>query len=177
MGVLARLKERSEEIPRREWERLVDLVTVALGVGAILVFAWLAPATVPVAVALVGAGATYLLSEQAKRRERAWLRLEERYTRLTRALPSFYENGRPDDRQAFIAEWYQGWLYCPDDIVLAGNRFLDAVKQGHGEQEDKERLGSFEDFVIALRRQMRGSTRLTGADFRIVSATRPDGRT
>lgn len=112
--------------------------------------------------------------------QRAWERQERRvlrYQEVLDRLPFFTEGGlNPEKQNEAVAELHRLWLSAPDDVVRAGEHFLDAVE---GKIPDAEKaLG---EYVLAMRRDasLRSSiiprfwqTDISSEQFRLRSAKR-----
>jgi len=118
----------------------------------------------------------WLGNEQWKRAWEEYQRKEQHYTELLRALKGFYvESNDTSLRQEFVTQLNLCWLYCPDDVIRSGYRFLDSVHTGRvSTPEEKEKaLG---DFIFTIRRDLLSRkitrrTTLRGRDFRHLRAT------
>jgi hypothetical protein len=80
------------------------------------------------------------------------------YEKLIYLLNSFYENKKPADRQKFIDEYRNAFLYASDDVLKSINNFFESVKVGknkNAEAEDKEEM--FSKIVIEMRKDILSS--------------------
>lgn len=80
------------------------------------------------------------------------------YEKLIYLLNSFYENKKPADRQKFIDEYKNAFLYASDDVLKSINNFFESVKVGknkNAEAEDKEEM--FSKIVIEMRKDILSS--------------------
>ena len=59
-------------------------------------------------------------------------------------------------------------LYCPDEVIRLGNRFLDTVKKKEVESTDEQKETALAKLVLELRRDMIGKVKtcLKVADFK-----------
>lgn len=110
----------------------------------------------------------WVLNQQAKWRWEKHIRKEERYLGFLDSLTGFYvgsENG--DKKEKFIRQWRLAWLYCPDEVIRLGNRFLDTVKKKEVESTDEQKETALAKLVLELRRDMIGKVKtcLKVADF------------
>jgi hypothetical protein len=124
------------------------------------------------AVPILAVFFAWVLGEYGKRQASLNQRKEKRYEGLVRALSGFYANAAdPQQREAFLEEWRITWLYCPDCVVLAGNRFLAAVESGSGTDEESRRA-ALSDFVSVIRRDLHRRSSLSGSDFAVYGVNR-----
>lgn len=117
-------------------------------------------------------------------------RKEERYRGILEVIHGFYSgSGSTVDEQtfeSFMKEWRLAWVYCPDEVILAGNRFLQSVvnfsntKLLQAETSDDEELSRLVEmaagenrsarellaqFVLEIRRDIQRKTKLTTQDY------------
>ena len=119
-----------------------------------------------VVVPLVGAIVVWCLNECAKRRWEKYKRKEERYLTLLKSLRGFYVNSQNrDQKEDFIQELRLAWLYCPDEVIKAGNAFLETVAT-NANSLDETKEGALAVFVLALRRDLNVKTKLAVGDHR-----------
>lgn len=122
---------------------------------------------------------TFSNAEVHKLRWEQYKRKEERYSRLVLALRGFYVDTIDAElRRQFIDELNLCWLYCPDDVIQLGYRFLGTVQTGAStDKSTKEQaLGQF---VVAIRRDLLSrkelrSTALEGKDFKHLKVSNPE---
>lgn len=113
--------------------------------------------------------------------EKAWERQERRVSRyeaMTALLPGFTTSGISSQAiNQFLAEQRRLWLFAPDDVIRALDRFVDRVEGTSHDGSPEEALGRL---VLAMRRDasFRGaifprffSTSVDGSHFRIRTAT------
>ena len=129
------------------------------------------------AVPILAIFVAWLLGEYGKRRASLSQRKEKRYEGLLHALTGFYVDAADRrKRESFLDEWRMAWLYCPDRVVRAGNRFLATVQEGSATNEESRRV-ALSDFVSAIRTDLHRMSRLSGSDFVIHSVRDlPDDR-
>ena len=134
---------------------------------------------------------TWALNEHAKLKWEKQQKKEERYRGIVETIIGFYGNGSTVNDSAFelfTSQWRLAWLYCPDEVVLAGNEFLNAVIRMSRAQislsevsaEDEETIRtlkhvaeleqqnafkSLKAFMLTLRREVQGRTKLKGEDY------------
>lgn len=138
--------------------------------------------------ALLGVVVMRLLDERSWRRRVSFERQVARYERLMATFSAFYQakdditedagtakehtkGARTKDAQdAFLAEYRCAWLYADDAVLDAGNRFLKSVSDQASDAERASKEEAARQFVIAMRRELRGATRLKPDDFQFWSA-------
>jgi hypothetical protein len=136
---------------------------------------------IPLLVALItvtGGIVTWSFTERARRAQEEFARREARYSVLVSAIHGFYEDTTsPELRAKFIAELELAWLYCPDDVIRKGYRFLNSVHVGSqaSEVEQKAALG---EFVVAIRQDLLSRkrvkvTNLKPSEFQTLGPTLP----
>lgn len=118
--------------------------------------------------------------------QRAWERQEKRiarYQEVVDRLPYFtVANLSADKIDAMISEHRRLWISAPDDVIISGEKFLDAVEgrsdSGGTKGNSESALG---EYVLAMRRDgsMRSAlfprfwpTKIKAKDFRLRSAVR-----
>lgn len=117
---------------------------------------------VPLASAIVA----WWLNEMGKRRWETYKRKEQRYVSLLKSLRGFYVRSQDaTEKERFLEELRLAWLYCPDKVIKAGNAFLATVATG-AKCSDQEKESALAGFVIALRKDLNPSTKLTVDDHR-----------
>ena len=118
---------------------------------------------IPLAVAIVA----WSLNECAKLKWEKHKQKQYRYKGFLKAMRGFYAGSQDAaQKEEFIQELRLAWLYCPDEVIQAGNAFLDTMTTGAGiSDDDKEQ--ALANFELALRRDLYGKTKLTSQDFRI----------
>ena len=110
-------------------EELVDFVKI------------LVPASIPGLIAIL----IWIGNTHSDRKWEQYKRKEERYIALLNSLEGFYVSASPNDartdKEEFIRQLNDCWLYCPDPIVISGYAFLDQVRTGVSKtDEEKNRL-------------------------------------
>lgn len=116
--------------------------------------------------------------------QRAWERQEKRvarYQEVMNRLPSFIVgNLNQDGLDEVIAEHRRLWLSAPDDVIIAGENFLDAV-EGRPLKNEISPDVALGEYVLAMRRDasMKSAilprfwkTKLEAKEFRLRSASR-----
>jgi len=127
---------------------------------------------VPACVAAIG----ILVNERSKLKWEQFQRKEERYQNLLRFLRGFYSSGASkEDKDRFLAELNQCWLYAPDHIIKLAYAFLESVHTG-AQMSDEEKEQRSGNLVAAIRedllsRSIVSRTRLTAQDFKHLRAT------
>lgn len=125
---------------------------------------------IPLAVAII----VWSLNECAKLKWEKHKRKEDRYKGFLESVSGFYVSSHDShdagQKEKFIKELRLAWLYCPDEVIRAGNAFLDAVTTGAGTSDD-DKEQALADFELALRRDLYGKTKLTIRDFRSFRST------
>ncbi len=117
---------------------------------------------VPLAVGIIA----WWLNERSKLKWEKQIRKEDRYLGFLEAVHGFYVTSNDKERkEQFIRELRLAWLYCPDDVITAGNAFLDTVAIGV-QFSDENKEHALAEFVIALRRDLHGKTKLRVEDHR-----------
>ncbi len=112
-------------------------------------------------------------NEHSKRIYEEYQRREERYSQLLQSLKGFYVSSPSKElREEFLNQLNLCWMYCPDEVIQKGYKFLFMVHTG---AEDKytnaERAKALGDFVLAIRkdlidREPLEKTELTPEDFK-----------
>ena len=117
-------------------------------------------------VPLAGGIIAWYLNERSKLTWEKHIRKEDRYRGFFESIRRFYVMPQnKEQKKKFVHELRLAWLYCPDDVIKAGNAFLDTVAAGtRFSDEEKER--ALAEFEIALRRDLHGKTELTVEDHR-----------
>ena len=124
---------------------------------------------------LLGAGVGWIGKAETDRQrdEQKWK--EERYEILLRSLSGFKVrslNAEVIDR--FVQELELCWVYCPDEVIKAGNQFLNTVSVPGTECPrvlDPKELAVAE-LYLAIRRDTRPATGLTVRDWCLRGANR-----
>ena len=129
---------------------------------------------VPLAVGIL----LWWLNERSKLNWEKHIRKEDRYRGFLESIHGFYITSQNEEitsqnkerKDKFLQDLKLAWLYCPDDVIKAGNAFLETVATGtRYSNEEKER--TLAEFVIACRRDLHGETELTVEDHRIWRST------
>jgi len=130
-------------------------------------------------IPLVGAVIAWVANEFIKQRSEQYQRKEKKYQELLIALKGFYISSDPsrsrEQKQKFLDQLDQCWLYCPDDVIRKGYAFLMTVHTSITQSDElKERaLG---EFILSIRKDLYSrslfrKTSLKPEEFKILSAT------
>lgn len=131
-----------------------EIATIITASGAVIAASW---ATI-----------SWNLNLREKRRTDEYVRKEQVYRDIVKELQSLYRSDNPEEKERFIEQTRVTWIYCPDDVVRELNASLDTlVKVPAPSDPQKEALGRA---VAAMRKDLMPGTKLTGDDFRHVSA-------
>ena len=132
------------------------------------------------AIPLLGAAIAWLWNERRRRLADEYQRKEQKYTSLIEAAEGFYvqASGTPEGKNLmtqFLLELKKCWLYCPDDVIRAANRWLDLMHEGVGSSNDA-RKSALGEFMVAVRKDLLSrrpvkNTDLTAADFKQLRAS------
>jgi hypothetical protein len=124
---------------------------------------------------LAGAAVAWFWNERRKRIAEEYERKEAKYAALIESLQGFYiGDARTDEsrkqKQRFLTELNNSWLYCPDEVIRRAYEFLAKVHTG-AKYSDEEKELAVGELVLAIRKDLLGrkrvlSTKLTAADFR-----------
>ena len=136
---------------------------------------------VVIAVPILVAVLAWSLNEYSKRQWERHKRKEDRYVSLLESLKGFYVSTEPVDakekKEEFIKQVELCWLYCPDAVIRSAYNFLDHVRVGAHQSDDKKEqaLGAL---VLELRRDLLKeipwrwkTTKFSSQDFRFFSGT------
>jgi hypothetical protein len=127
-------------------------------------------AVIPLAVAVFVWGST----EVSRLRMDAYQRKEAHYVELVKALNGFYVATQKRETKAhFLQQMNICGLHCPDDVVRAGNAFLDTVQTGAG-KTSSQRDQAASGFFLAMRRDLRPGTNLGDTDLRFFKLSEGD---
>jgi hypothetical protein len=108
----------------------------------------------------------------------ALIRRRDVYERLSGSLRIFIQGQFPEPaevqlrQQAFLDSYVASWLWAPDDLIRALNRFILLNMRVPAEDNPRQRelKGAFHDVVIQMRRNAGfPNTRLTVDDFVFVN--------
>lgn len=121
---------------------------------------------------LFGGIIAWLVNEWRKRLWEQYIRKEDSYRDLLRCLKGFYQgaNHSTELQSEFIDHLNRCWLYCPDEIILLGYKFLDTVNADNS-TSDEARFAAMGNLISSVRkdlisRRLVRSTKLTGNDFK-----------
>lgn len=118
----------------------------------------------------VGGLIMWLLNQHSKWKWEKRIRKEERYLGFLDSLTGFYvESESSEKKTEFIRHWRLAWLYCPDDVIRLGSRFLDTVKEKKEKSTNEDKETALANLVLELRRDFLGkaNTCLTVADYKL----------
>ena len=124
------------------------------------------------ALPLLGAVAAWFANEWRKRVADQYQRKEANYKELIRSLRGFYvEAANANElKLEFLNQLNVSWLYCPDNVIRLGYKFLESVQpqQTENDQEKRIALGAFVSAVREdlLPRRIFRTTTLSAEDFR-----------
>jgi len=123
--------------------------------------------TIPIIVALIAAIIGPWIIEYWKWKNEPRRRIlhesEVRYFNLLTNLIGFYENHDPKKIAQFYEHYRTAWLYAPDEVIEAVNRFFKA--QGVQQAELREVEKATCNMVWEMRRAFYGDTKLTPESF------------
>jgi hypothetical protein len=106
------------------------------------------------------------LNEHRRREE--YSRKQEHYEKIVTELQALYRSNNPAEKEKFVQTVRVAWVYCPDEVIDRLNAALDAISTKKPLDPQQEALG---DAVAAMRKDlMQGDTKLTGRDFRHLTA-------
>ena len=111
----------------------------------------------------------WILNQHAKWKWERHIRKEERYVGFLDSIAGFYVgSSTAEEKTKFIHQLRLAWLYCPDDVIRLGNRFLDTVKVKDEKSTDAEKETALGNLLLELRREMVGKTKtnLKAADYK-----------
>lgn len=140
----------------------------------------LASSIIAAAVSATVTVIVWFLTERYKRNQEQYVRKLESYKGLIKSIPGFYVGFATEDKGAsksmianFIDELNQCWLYCPDDVIHKGHKFLSTVRTGN-KTPDMDKEKALGEFIVAIRedllsRKLVKKTELTSKHFQIHS--------
>ena len=71
------------------------------------------------------------LNERSKLKWEKHIRKEDSYRGFLESIHGFYVTSQDEkQKEKFLQELRLAWLYCPDDVIKAGNAFLGTVVTG-----------------------------------------------
>ena len=131
---------------------------------------------IPVFTLVIGSILTYHLGVKSKRSEEALKYKEEQYAKLLVKLQGFVgSTANAKTQREFFEEQYKSWLYCSDEVIESINEMVDLVKSHKDTNPDPEAgrrvVGNI---VIAMRKDLHGSTRLGYNSFTYTALLRLD---
>ncbi|TAN36022.1 MAG: hypothetical protein EPN23_09975 [Verrucomicrobia bacterium] len=116
--------------------------------------------------ALGGSYGTYYFAIRSKKLEAQLAAKEEKYRKLLIHLQGFVgKTANAESKRMFFTEYYQSWLYSSDEVVLAIKRLIDSIKQASTGQKVKNGMELIGNVVLAMRRDLYGTTRLKNTAF------------
>jgi hypothetical protein len=127
-----------------------------------------------VVLSILGSFYIWHLNEKSKWQYEDYIRIEAKYTALLKAARGFYlDIGNKQLRVDFIEQFDQCWLYCPDNVIKAGNKFL-LMQIGENHPQDSLK-SSMRNFILEMRKdlfskQKEKNTNLKADDFQILTA-------
>lgn len=110
---------------------------------------------------LAGVAFGWWLQERSRRRQADFEWRVTRYSELMVSLSAFYQGGGNSRGgtgantalQSFLGHYRRAWLYAPNDVLKAGNEFLETVRVG-SLVDDTRRERAARAFVMAMRRDL-----------------------
>ena len=119
-----------------------------------------------------GALASYALERRAAIASQVRAQKRDLYASLAHSLGVFQGDraAGEKEREAFLRDYSQVWLWASDEVIAALNRFIDHNQRlAAGEPKVQEKLDqSFHDLMLAMRKDLR-STSLTSSAYRSIS--------
>jgi hypothetical protein len=98
--------------------------------------------------------ATWYLNEWGKRREADYVRREQRYVELVKALRGFHEGSENvEAKEQFLIQLELCWLYGSDEVVRAAYSFLNKVNTQQT-STPIERATAAGDLMVAIRNDL-----------------------
>lgn len=124
----------------------------------------------PIVAAFISSYFTYYFTIRSKKSEVILKFKEEKYANLLVLLQGFVgATVSADAKRKFFEEQYKSWLYCSDDVVKAINKMVQLVIASRGKEPDpddgRKAVGNI---VIAMRKDLLGTTKLNYYDFQYV---------
>ena len=121
-------------------------------IPVLVVFATIAPSAL-----------AWYLNEGSARKAEEFRRKEERYIALLDSLPGFIAGAEDKERQAeYIRQLRLCWLYCPDEVITAGQQFLVTILDSNrGKFSGDDTRRAVQDLVHALRTDLLEGKRVT----------------
>jgi Pyruvate/2-oxoacid:ferredoxin oxidoreductase delta subunit len=114
----------------------------------------------------------WLLNERSKRKWEYFQRKEEKYKILLESLNAFYTTAQnpTTGRSDFLNQLKQCWLYCPDEVILKINKFIDSISVDVT-MSDEERKRLLGESILEIRKDMISNkvarkTKLSFSDFK-----------
>lgn len=121
----------------------------------------------------------WFLNELAKRRFESYQRKEASYRELLGSLHGFYagEMNTKELRNNFLRQFNLAWLYCPDEVIRKGYKFLETVKSEEGEKNTVSSEQALGEFILAIRKDLMQhrffwSSTLKADEFQILSVSK-----
>jgi Pyruvate/2-oxoacid:ferredoxin oxidoreductase delta subunit len=131
-------------------------------------------------VPLLGAAVAWLWNERRRRSADEYQRKEQKYSVLIEAAEGFYTHMAGVEeakhlKETFLLELRKCWLYCPDEVIYAANRWMD-LQMVESNSTNEQRLAAVADFIATIRRDLLSRkpvkrTRLTASDYRHMRVT------
>lgn len=112
-------------------------------------------------IAVLGYVVKGKVDTQARERQQR----EDRYRGMLTAMQGFYVSSEDKElKQKFVDELNQAYLYASDDVMRAGNEFLDTVKIKPEPSAEEESKSALANLVLAMRKDLR-KTKLSASEF------------
>jgi len=90
---------------------------------------------------------------------------EERYKGMLLAVKGFYASSQDQQlKQRFLDELNQAYLYAPDHVVQAADKFLDTLKVKPTPSSEEEKRMALASLIIAMRKDLR-KTKIADSEF------------
>lgn len=103
-------------------------------------------------IGIIGGVASWLYNELQKRKMKLILDKEKRYETLIKYIRCFGDKSENiENANHFIVELQLCWMYCPDEVILKGNAFLNAIMMKQEQHQIDFIKG---EFVLALRQDL-----------------------
>lgn len=106
-------------------------------------------------IGILGGLSSWLYNESKNRKTKIISEKEARYENLIKLIRTFGDKAG-DDKGAndFIVQFQLCWMYCPDEIILKGNKFLDSINSDKGPLI-QENINKYKgEFILALRKDL-----------------------
>lgn len=99
----------------------------------------------------ISAITAWFLNERSKRLSEEFIRKEERYKKLLESIEGFTPDNKnkPELRKHFLKELQLSWLYCPDEVIIAVNNFIDEMQK-----EDSNMKLAIQNIIFSIRKDL-----------------------